>query len=152
MDMNVNDKNISKETVRKDNASKESFNYTYSAQQQEEVEAIRKKYLPTQDTPEDKLEQLRKLDQQVTNKATMLSIIVGVVGALVMGTGMSLAMTDIGSYIGMSGNVGLIVGIVIGVIGMAVLGVAYPLYNRTLSVEREKVAPEIIRLSDELMK
>ena len=152
MDMNVNDKNISKDTVRKDNASKGSFNYTYSAQQQEEVEAIRKKYLPTKDTPEDKMEQLRKLDQQVTNKATMLSIIVGVVGALIMGLGMSLAMTDIGSYIGMSGNVGFVFGIVIGVIGMVVLGVAYPLYNKTLKEEREKIAPEIIRLSDELMK
>ena len=152
MDMNVNDKNILNDTVTKDNVSKESFNYTYSAQQQEEVEAIRKKYLPTQETPEDKLEQLRKLDQQVTSKATMLSIIVGVVGALIMGTGMSLAMTDIGSYLGMSGNVGFVFGIVIGVIGMVVLGVAYPLYNKTLKEEREKIAPEIIRLSDELMK
>lgn len=152
MDMNVNDKNILNDTVTKDNVSKESFNYTYSAQQQEEVEAIRKKYLPTQDTPEDKLEQLRRLDQQVTSKATMLSIIVGVVGALIMGTGMSLAMTDIGSYLGMSGNVGFVFGIVIGVIGMVVLGVAYPLYNKTLKEEREKIAPEIIRLSDELMK
>ena len=127
----------------------ESFNYTYSAAQQEEVEAIRKKYMPQE---ENKMEQLRRLDQQVTSKATMVSIIVGVVGALIMGTGMSLAMTDIGNYLGLSGNVGLIVGIVIGVIGMAVLGVAYPLYNRTLRVEREKVAPEIIRLTDELMK
>ena len=152
MDMNVNDKNILNDTVTKDNVSKESFNYTYSAQQQEEVEAIRKKYLPTQDTSEDKMEQLRRLDQQVTNKATMLSIIVGVVGALIMGTGMSLAMTDIGSYIGMSGNVGFVFGIVIGVIGMVVLGVAYPLYNKTLKEEREKIAPEIIRISDELMK
>lgn len=152
MDMNVNDKNILNDTVTKDNVSKESFNYTYSAQQQEEVEAIRKKYLPTQETPEDKLEQLRKLDQQVTSKATMLSIIVGVVGALIMGTGMSLAMTDIGSYLGMSGNVGFVFGIVIGVIGMVVLGVAYPLYNKTLKEEREKIAPEIIRLTDELMK
>ncbi len=152
MDMNVNDKNILNDTVTKDNVSKESFNYTYSAQQQEEVEAIRKKYLPTQETPEDKLEQLRKLDQQVTSKATMISIIVGVVGALIMGTGMSLAMTDIGSHLGMSGNVGFVFGIVIGVIGMVVLGVAYPLYNKTLKEEREKIAPEIIRLSDELMK
>ena len=152
MDMNVNDKNFINDATAKDNTSKESFNYTYSAQQQEEVEAIRKKYLPTQDTPEDKLEQLRKLDQQVTSKATMLSIIVGVGGALIMGTGMSLAMTDIGSYLGMSGNVGFVFGIVIGVIGMVVLGVAYPLYNKTLKEEREKIAPEIIRLSDELMK
>ncbi|MBQ8167454.1 MAG: hypothetical protein IJZ96_10545 [Lachnospiraceae bacterium] len=135
-----------------DNKINESFNYTYSATQQEEVEAIRKKYLPTQDTQEDKMEQLIKLDQQVTNKATMISIIVGVVGALIMGTGMSLAMTDIGSYLGMIGNVGFVFGIVIGVIGMVVLGVAYPLYNKTLKEEREKIAPEIIRLSDELMK
>ena len=82
----------------------------------------------------------------------MISIIVGVVGALIMGTGMSLAMTNIGSHLGMSGNVSLIVGIIIGVIGMAVLGVAYPLYNKTIKEEREKIAPEIIRLSDELMK
>ena len=150
MDKNVNDKNFINDAVAKDNASKESFNYTYSAQQQEEVEAIRKKYLPLEDTKENKLEQLRKLDQRVTSKATMVSIIVGVVGALIMGTGMSLAMTNIGSHLGMSGNVSLIVGIIIGVIGMAVLGVAYPLYNRILKIEREKVAPEIIRLSDEL--
>lgn len=129
-----------------------SFNYTYSATQQEEIEEIRKKYLPAQDSEEDKMKQLRRLDQQVTNKATMVSIIVGVIGTLIMGTGMSLAMTDIGSYLGISGTVSLIVGIVIGVIGMGVLGVAYPLYNRTLKIEREKVAPEIIRLSDELMK
>lgn len=129
-----------------------SFNYTYSSTQQDEIEEIRKKYLPAQDSEEDKMEQLRRLDQQVTNKATMVSIIVGVIGTLIMGTGMSLAMTDIGSHLGMSGTVSLIVGIVIGVIGMGVLGVAYPLYNRTLKIEREKVAPEIIRLSDELMK
>ncbi|MBQ8317376.1 MAG: hypothetical protein IJX85_03485 [Lachnospiraceae bacterium] len=52
----------------------------------------------------------------------------------------------------MSGNVGFVFGIVIGVIGMVVLGVAYPLYNKTLKEEREKIAPEIIRLTDELMK
>ena len=148
----MKNKNITKEVATNSVASAKSFNYTYSAQQQEEVEAIRKKYLPTQDTYEDKMEHLRKLDQQVTNKATMLSIIVGVVGALIMGTGMSLAMTDIGSYLGMSGNVGFVFGIVIGVIGMVVLGVAYPLYNKTLKEEREKIAPEIIRLTDELRK
>lgn len=57
----------------------ESFNYTYSAAQQEEVEAIRKKYLPVE---EDKMEQLRRLDQQVTNKATMVSIIVALLAHL----------------------------------------------------------------------
>lgn len=135
-----------------DNRINESFNYTYSASEQEEIEEIRKKYLPLEEAEEDKMEQLRKLDQGVTSKATMVSIIVGVVGALIMGTGMSLAMTDPGSSLGMSGNVGLIVGIVIGIIGMGILGCAYPLYNRTLKVEREKIAPEIIRLTDELRK
>lgn len=149
MDMNINNKKELNESATKGSAPEESFNYTYSAQQQEEVEAIRKKYMPQE---ENKMEQLRKLDQSVTSKATMVSIVVGVIGALIMGTGMSLAMTDIGSHLGMSGIIGLIVGIVIGVIGMAVLGVAYPLYNKTLRVEREKVAPEIIRLTDELMK
>lgn len=135
-----------------DNKLNESFNYTYSAAQQEEIEEIRKKYLPIEDAGEDKMEQLRKLDRSVTSKATMVSIIVGVVGALIMGTGMSLAMTDIGSTLGMSENVGFVVGIAIGVIGMCLLGCAYPLYNRTLKAERERIAPEIIRLTDELKK
>ena len=43
-------------------------------------------------------------------------------------------------------------GILIGVIGMAVLGMAYPLYQRILKKEREKAAPEILRLTEELMK
>lgn len=149
MNDNINNENKLNEAVKSDNSTNESFNYTYSATQQDEIEEIRKKYLPPE---EDKMEQLRKLDQSVSSKATMISIIVGVIGALIMGTGMSLAMTDIGSVIGMSGNVGLIVGIVIGVIGMGVLGCAYPLYNRTLTVERERIAPEIIRLTDELRK
>ncbi len=127
----------------------ETFNYTYSATQQEEIEKIRKKYLPPE---EDKMEQLRRMDQRVTDKATMVSIIVGVIGALILGLGMSLAMTDLGVSLGMSGSLSLIIGIVIGLIGMAVLGCAYPLYNRTLIKEREKIAPEVIRLTDELMK
>lgn len=71
--------------------NKETFNYTYSAAQQEEVEAIRKKYVA--DTPTDeanKMEQLRRLDASVTSKAMILSITVGIIGALIMGLGMVL--------------------------------------------------------------
>ena len=63
---------------------------------------------------------------------------------MILGAGMSCCMVWTDAL--------LIPGIVIGVIGMAVLAVAYPLYNRTLKKERERIAPEILRLTDELMK
>lgn len=123
----------------------ETFKMTYSAQQQEEIQAIRKKYA----APEpDKMEQLRALDAGVGKKATGISIAVGVIGTLILGTGMSLTMSDFGKLLGsLSGPLG----IVLGVVGLVVLACAYPLYSRVLKKEREKVAPEILRLTDELM-
>ena len=126
--------------------NKEGFNFTYSAAQQQEVEDIRKKYLPKE---EDKMEQLRKLHAVPTQKAQAASIAVGVVGALIMGTGMSFAMTDIGAALG---SLAMVLGIVVGVVGMVLVGLAYPIYNRVLKKQREKIAPEILRLSDELLK
>ena len=126
--------------------NKEGFNFTYSAAQQQEVEDIRKKYLPKE---EDKMEQLRKLHAVPTQKAQAASIAVGVVGALIMGTGMSFAMTDIGAALG---SLAMVLGIVVGVVGMVLVGLAYPIYNRMLKKERQKIAPEILRLSDELLK
>lgn len=123
-----------------DNQDKEKFSYTYSAKEQEEVNRIRKKYVPS----EDKMEQLRKLDAGVTSKATMIAIIVGVIGALIMGIGMCCAMVWQGLW--------FIPGIVIGIIGMVIIAVAYPIYQRVVKREREKIAPDIIRLTDELMK
>lgn len=118
----------------------EQFNYTYSAKQQEEIKKIREKYM----AQEDKMEQLRRLDQSVTQKSTMYSIVIGVIGALVMGTGMSCCMVWQGVW--------FIPGIFVGIIGIALVGCAYPLYNHIIKKEREKIAPEIIRLTDELMK
>lgn len=117
------------------------FQYTYSAKEQAEIKRIRSKYTPKE---ENKMEQLQRLDASATQKATMYAIIVGVIGALILGAGMSCCMVWTDAL--------LIPGIVIGVIGMAVLAVAYPLYNRTLKKERERIAPEILRLTDELMK
>ena len=65
----------------------EHFRFTYSAQQQKEVEEIRRKYLPRE---EDKMEQLRKLHAVPTRKAQSASLVVGITGALILGTGMSL--------------------------------------------------------------
>ena len=123
-----------------------SFEYTYSAAQQKEVEEIRKKYLPKE---EDKMEQLRKLHAIPTQKAQAASLAVGIVGALIMGTGMSLAMTDIGAALG---SLAMVLGIFAGVVGMVLAALAYPAYNRVLKKQREKIAPEILRLSDELLK
>ena len=124
----------------------EEFRFTYSAQQQKEVEAIRNQYLPKE---ADKLEQLRKLHAIPTQKAQAASLAVGITGALIMGGGMSLAMTDIGAALG---NLALVLGIIVGISGMILAALAYPLYNRVLKSHRAKIAPEILRLSDELLK
>lgn len=126
--------------------NKEGFSFTYSAQQQKEIEAIRKKYLPKET---DKMQQLRKLHAVPTQKARAWAIAVGVIGALIMGTGMSLAMTDIGAALG---NLSMVIGILVGIVGMVLVALAYPIYNRVLKKERQRIAPEILRLSDELLK
>lgn len=123
-----------------------SFEYTYSADQQKEVEAIRKKYLPRE---EDKMEKLRKLHAIPTQKAQAASLVAGILGALVLGTGMSLTMTDLGASLG---DFAMVLGILVGLVGMIFTALAYPIYNRVLKQERAKIAPEILQLSDELLK
>ena len=123
-----------------------SFEYTYSAQRQQEVEEIRKAYLPKE---EDKMEQLRRLHSIPTQKAQSVSIAVGVIGALILGTGMSLCMTELGAALG---RYAMILGIMIGLVGIVLVAIAYPIYIRTLKKERERIAPEILRISDELLK
>lgn len=127
----------------------ESFHYTYSAAEQEEVKQIRRKYEPQEET---KMEKLRRLDAQVTKKPTMISIILGVVGALIMGTGMSISMTEFGNQVGLGGVFGMAVGIFIGILGIVLVCLAYPVYNHLIKKEREKIAPEILKLTEELMR
>lgn len=124
-----------------ENQPKEKFSYTYSAKEQEEIQRIRKKYAAAE---EDKMEQLRRLDAGVTEKATVVSMITGVIGALILGGGMCCTMVWQGMW--------FIPGILLGLIGMAVAALAYPIYQRVLKKEREKIAPEVLRLTDELMK
>ena len=134
-----------------ENKEKETFNYTYSAKQQEEIKAIRKKYEAPEEK-EDKMAQLRRLDAGVTQKASVISLVFGVIGALILGFGMSLAMTDLGEILGSYRGMAMLFGIVFGIVGIVLVSLAYPLYNRIVKKEREKIAPEIIRLTDELMK
>ncbi len=128
---------------------KETFTYTYSAAEQEEIAAIRKKYAADpQPAAVDKMAELRRLDAGVTQKAMTAALTVGILGALIMGTGMSLIMTDLGAKLGMTSA--LIHGILIGILGMVGILAAYPLYQLVLKKQRAKAAPQILKLTEEL--
>lgn len=120
---------------------KGTFDYTYSAKQQEEIQNIRKKYLPRQ---ENKMEQLRRLDQSATKKGTVVSILMGVVGCLLLGIGMCCTMVWMEQL--------FIPGVIIGVIGIVAIAAAYPLYSRITKKQRQKLAPQILKLTEELSK
>lgn len=123
-----------------------SFEYSYSAAQKQEVEAIRKKYLPKE---EDKMEQLRRLHYSATQKAQAASIALGIIGTLIFGLGLSLCLTDLSGFLG---GTAMFVSIPVGLGGLVMLALAYPVYNTVLRRERERIAPEVLRLSDELLK
>lgn len=125
------------------------FAYTYSAREQEEIKAIRDKYGKRE---ESKMERLRRLDNSVTKKAQAVALTLGVVGTLILGFGMSLIMSELAKHIGIQGDTTMPLGIIIGLIGGAVAALAYPVYNFTLKRERQKIAPEILKLTDELIK
>ncbi len=119
----------------------EGFQYSYSAKQQEEIKRIRSKYEAPQ---EDKMAYLRRLDESAGKKGTILSIVLGVIGTLILGVGMCCVLVW--------QNTWFIPGIVIGIVGLIMLSLAYPVYMRITKMEREKIAPEILRLTDELLK
>lgn len=119
--------------------NKSGFEYTYSAKQQRELEAIRKKYLPKE---EDKMERIRRLDRKAESAGVITSLVIGIVGTLIMGTGMCCTMLAEGFV--------FVIGIVIGLVGIAVLSFAYPVYKKITKEQRAKVAEEIIALSNEI--
>lgn len=133
------------------NNKEKGFSYTYSASEQAEIKRIRDKYTaPTE--VEDKMESLRKLDASVTNTAQAIALVFGVIGTLILGFGMSLIMTDIAEALGLRQSLAMIIGIAVGIIGGTVASLAYPIYNVIIKSRRKKLAPEILRLTDELMK
>lgn len=123
------------------NNENNSFEFNYSAKEQEELKKIRAKYIP-EETVEDKMEKLRRLDASVTEKSTLVSLIVGIVGTLIFGTGMCCFLVWDLPFLG----------IFVGIIGLIGVLQAYPIYTHITKKQREKVGPEIIRLTDELMK
>lgn len=133
-----------------DNNKKETegFKYTYSAKEQEEIKNIRTKYTKRE---EDKMERLRRLDNSVTQKAQVVSLVFGILGVLILGAGMSFCMTDLSGLFPSEG-MAMVFGIIIGVIGGIIAALAYPMYNLVTKRERKKLAPEILRLTDELIR
>ena len=116
------------------------FEYTYSAPKNEEIEKIRKKYAP-QTSDESKLEQIKKLDSSVESEAVGCALGIGIPGSLILGLGMSCCMvwTDL-----------FILGIIVGIIGMIMCGAAYPIYTSTIKKKRTEIAPQILKLSEEI--
>ena len=110
------------------------------------AQKIRAQYMEKEYT---ELDELRALDARVKDPASIFAYVLGSVGAIVMGAGMSLVMTDIGSLFGILNP--LVPGIVIGVIGMAMAIANYPIYKRILERRRQKYGAEIIRLSSKLI-
>lgn len=126
---------------------KNSFSYAYSGKQQDEVKQIREKYLKTEKAPEkpnDKMDALRKLDKKVELIATVAATLLGVGGLLLLGVGLTCVLEGWGWS--------FVPGIFIGIIGLIGISSAYPFHRMMLKRLREKYAPEILQLSDELLQ
>ena len=121
---------------------KDIFTYNYSAKENAEVQAIRKKYLPKS---ESKLEELKRLDEMVQASGMVESLSAGIGGALIFGLGMCLAMQVIGR-----GIIMMVLGVLIGIAGMVGMLVAYPVYRKIFKRTKEKYAPRILELTAEL--
>ena len=110
------------------------------------VQKIRTQYTEKQHT---ELDELKELDAKVKRPANVFAYIYGSVSAIVMGSGMSLVMTEIGTIIGISNA--MLPGVVIGVVGMAMALSTYPIYKKILAARKKKFAPEILALSDKIV-
>lgn len=110
------------------------------------VQKIRTQYTEKENT---ELDALRELDHKVRRPVNVFSYIFGSIGAIIMGAGMSLVMTDIGAIVGIENP--MKPGIVIGVSGLVLAIVNYPVYKKILGSRRKKYADEIVALSDKIM-
>lgn len=111
------------------------------------VQKIRTQYTDKEHT---QLEALRKLDAKVKRPANVFAYVFGALGAIIMGFGMSLVMTDIGATLGMSST--MAPGIIIGIAGMLLAMINYPIYRRILNSRKQKYAEQILKLSDKIMR
>lgn len=118
------------------------FVYKYSAKENREIEEIRQKYLPRE---ESKFEELKRLDYTVQNSGMIESLCTGIGGVSVFGLGMCLAMQVIGS-----GMIIIALGVILGIIGIGGMIVAYPVYRRIFNKTKQRFTPRILELTSEL--
>ena len=111
------------------------------------VEKIRSQYTQQENTA---LDALKALDKKVKKPANVFGYVYGSIGTVIMGAGMSLVMTDIGTILGMTET--LIPGIAVGVVGMVMALTTYPIYKKILNSRKKKYAHQIMELSDRIMK
>lgn len=110
------------------------------------VQKIRTQYTEKE---HDQLDELRELDRKVKRPPTVFSYVLGSVGAIVMGAGMSLVMTDLGATLGIASV--MPIGIAVGLAGLAVVLVNYPIHRNLLAARRAKYAKEVIALSEKII-
>lgn len=115
------------------------FSYNYSAEQNREVQEIRKRYMPKE---ESKLEELKRLDRKVQSSGQARAISIGIIGALIFGTGMCFALGALGSS--------MLLGITIGLLGVLVMLPAYPVYLKCRSKAKAAHQERILELAAEL--
>ena len=111
------------------------------------VEKILSQYMEAEYT---ELDALKALDAKVKRPANVFGYTYGSIGAIVMGAGMSLVMTDIGAMIGMANT--MIPGIAVGIVGMGMVLTTYPIYKRILTSRKKKYSAQIMEVSDRIMK
>ena len=114
--------------------------------QQFMAQKIRAQYM--EKTPSE-LDALRELDAKVKRPANIFGYAFGSISAIVMGAGMSLVMTEIGSSLGIANA--LVPGIIIGVLGLGMSLLTYPIYKAILNSRKKKYSADILTLSDKIM-
>ncbi|MGN1078132.1 MAG: dihydropteridine reductase [Candidatus Gallimonas sp.] len=110
------------------------------SQKQSYAKRLREEYA---ERKEDKTDELQKLDAAVKRPALIFAFTFGILGALVLGTGMCLAMKIIGDL--------LPLGIVIGCLGLAMIGANYFLYRTILNRRKRIYGERILSLSDDIL-
>ena len=116
------------------------FNYLYSARRNGEVESIRKKYLPKEKS---KLDTLKALDHRVQTAGMIQALSVGVIGCLIFGIGMCFGLDVFTGADWLT--------LLFCTIGAAVMIPAYSIYRQISRKTREKLVPQILSLSEEII-
>lgn len=126
----------------KKEAQAETFSYTYSSRQQEEILAIQQKFLPP---VENKMERLRRLDRQADLPGIVAAVLVGLVGALLLGLGIYCVTAA-------RWRACFVPGIALGCAGLLVMAAAMPVNRLLTGYMRKKMAPQVMALTEELLR